>query len=160
VHVDDKWALLDTVSGTGSGVGAAVIGTPDEMVRAVGELQRITGGFGVMLGFAHDWANREATLRSWELFARYVIPELNGYTRHQKISADFMADHRPELTAGRAQSILHAVQGDKRAEAALAQTMQQMAAGAAQPWRPADLPSDAPLPASAVPAATPAAGEE
>lgn len=144
VHVEDKWALLDQVSGFGSGVGAAVIGTPDEMVHAVRELQRITGGFGVVLGFAHDWAKREAQLRSWELFARYVVPELNGHTRHQKISADFMAEHRPELTTGRAQSILQAVQGDARAEAALAQTMQQMAAasasGAGQPWRPGDAP--------------------
>ena len=31
-----------------------------------------------MLGFAHDWANREATLRSWDMVARYVIPALNG----------------------------------------------------------------------------------
>ncbi|MEO8559373.1 MAG: LLM class flavin-dependent oxidoreductase [Rhodospirillales bacterium] len=145
VRVEDKWALLDQVSGTGSGVGAAVIGTPDEMVRAVNELQRITGGFGVMLGFAHDWANREATLRSWDLFARYVVPELNGYTRHQKISADFMADHREELTTGRAASILAAVKGDKRAEKALAETVQQMASGAPQAWRPGDLPTDLPV---------------
>ena len=53
---------------------------PTTWSRAIRHLQEITGGFGVVLGFAHDWANREATLRSWELVARYVIPELNGYT--------------------------------------------------------------------------------
>ena len=54
------------------------------MVTAIRNLQEVTGGFGVVLGFAHDWANREATLRSWELFARFVVPELNGYTRNQQ----------------------------------------------------------------------------
>ena len=49
-------------------------------------LQEITGGFGVVLGFAHDWANREATLRSWDLFARYVIPELTGAPRNIRAS--------------------------------------------------------------------------
>jgi limonene 1,2-monooxygenase len=28
-----------------------------------------------VLGFAHDWANTEATKRSWDLVARYVMPE-------------------------------------------------------------------------------------
>jgi len=139
--VADKWALLKQTSDFGNG-GSAVIGTPDEMVKAVRELQRITGGFGVVLGFVHDWANRENTLRSWDLFARYVMPELNGYTTHLKASADFVADHREELSTGRAASILNAVKGDKRAEAALAQTVQQMASGAPQAWRPGDLPLD------------------
>ena len=56
----------------GAGGGSAVIGTPDELVTTIRSLQEVVGGFGVVLGFAHDWANREATLRSWDLFARYV----------------------------------------------------------------------------------------
>jgi len=56
------------------------------MIRS---LQETTGGFGTVLGFCHDWADREATLRSWELFARYVIPEIHGTTRHL---GDFWAD--------------------------------------------------------------------
>ena len=38
-----------------------------------------SGGFGTVVGFVHDWANRENTMRSWDLVARYVIPEINGY---------------------------------------------------------------------------------
>ncbi len=76
-HVDDKWELLEQTVGDGAaGAGPAVIGTPDDLVAAIRRLQEITGGFGVVMGFAHDWANRENTLRSWDLFARYVIPEL------------------------------------------------------------------------------------
>ena len=39
----------------------------------------MTGGFGTVIGFAHDWANSRDTFRSWDLVARYVIPEVNGY---------------------------------------------------------------------------------
>jgi alkanesulfonate monooxygenase SsuD/methylene tetrahydromethanopterin reductase-like flavin-dependent oxidoreductase (luciferase family) len=59
----------------GSGVRPLVIGTPDEMIRMVRNLREMTGGFGVLLGLAHDWANREGKMRSWDLFARYVMPE-------------------------------------------------------------------------------------
>src|SRR6478735_12206270 len=73
IHVADKWELLARTTGIGNAVGTSVIGTPDEMVKTIRALQEVTGGFGVVLGFAHDGANQEATLRSWELFARYVI---------------------------------------------------------------------------------------
>jgi limonene 1,2-monooxygenase len=130
-RVEDKWELLGQVNGSrGSGVGSAVIGTPDEMVKAIRDLQEITGGFGVVLGFAHDWANREATLRSWELLARYVIPEINGYTRNQKTSAEYLAEHREELMTGRVQSIKATVEGNEKAQAALAVTLRQMAKAA------------------------------
>ncbi|HEX2885758.1 LLM class flavin-dependent oxidoreductase [Vineibacter terrae] len=136
--VEDRWELLAQVGGAaGSGTGSSVIGTPDELVKTIRQLQEITGGFGVVLGFAHDWANYEATLRSWELFARYVIPELNGYTRNQKASAEYLAAHRAELMAGRAESIRATVKGNEKAQAALAVTMQQMAAAPqGGGWRP------------------------
>ena len=56
----------------------AVIGTPDDLVAKIRELQELTGGFGCVIGFVHDWANRENTRRSWDLVARYVVPEVNG----------------------------------------------------------------------------------
>jgi limonene 1,2-monooxygenase len=122
--VEDRKQLLRQVSGEGgSGVGSAVIGTPDEMVNMIRRLQEVTGGFGVVLGFAHDWAGREATLRSWELFARHVVPELNGYTRNLKASAEYLAEHRPELSDGMIQAVKAAVGEDKIAQAALAVTM-------------------------------------
>ena len=40
--------------------------------------QSIKGGFGGILFRAHEWASREATLRSYELFARYVMPRFQG----------------------------------------------------------------------------------
>jgi len=58
--------------------GGSIIGTPDDLIKAIRDMRDLTGGFGTVIGFAHDWANREATLRSWDLVARYVIPEVNG----------------------------------------------------------------------------------
>ncbi|MFM2076818.1 MAG: hypothetical protein RJA49_708, partial [Actinomycetota bacterium] len=77
--VDDPEVLYNQVAAGGAeGGGAAVIGTPDDLIEAILELQKTTGGFGVVLGFANDWANLEATRRSWDLVARYVIPAVNG----------------------------------------------------------------------------------
>ena len=76
-RVEDPWELLDQLAGERRpGAGAAVVGTPDDLIAAIRNLQEVTGGFGVVLGFVHDWANIEATRRSWDLVARYVIPEM------------------------------------------------------------------------------------
>jgi limonene 1,2-monooxygenase len=60
-------------------VGRVCIGTP-EMARA--QIQRLldqSGGFGAYLFMGGDFADREATWRSYELFAREVAPHF----RHQ-----------------------------------------------------------------------------
>ncbi len=131
-HVDDKWDLLEQTTGGGaSGAGAAVIGTPDDLVAAIRHLQEITGGFGVVLGFAHDWANREATLRSWDLLARYVIPELNGHTAGLRESQEYLNRHQAELMAGAGKAVVSKILANERAAAALQTTIEQAAQAAA-----------------------------
>ncbi len=56
--------------------GGAIIGTPDDAVAAIGKLSELTGGFGTLVGFMHDWASHEATLRSYDMFMRYVVPKV------------------------------------------------------------------------------------
>jgi limonene 1,2-monooxygenase len=66
--------LIDGINASGAGI----VGTPE---MAVAHLQRLvdrTGGFGSFLITSVDWANREATRRSFELFAREVIPHFDG----------------------------------------------------------------------------------
>lgn len=127
-HVDDAWQLLDMVSDTGAaGGGAAVVGTPDDLIGAIRALQDVTGGFGVVLGFAHDWASREATMRSWELIARYVVPELNGYIRPMRSSAEYVTDHKAELMAGASAAVMSKIMGHQGAAQAMATTMTNMA---------------------------------
>lgn len=128
VHVEDKWALMEAVAdGGASGGGASVIGTPDDLVAAIGNLQEITGGFGVVLGFAHDWANWEATKRSWELMARYVIPALNGYVRPLQASADYITDNQADLMAGASKAVMNKIMAHDGAAQALGVTMANLA---------------------------------
>jgi limonene 1,2-monooxygenase len=125
-HVDDPWQLLDQVTdGGASGSGASVVGTPDDLVAAIRNLQQLTGGFGVVLGFAHDWANREATLRSWDLFARYVIPEINGSTLRLRESQQYLHDHQSELMSGAGRAVMSKIMSHEGAAAAMATTMDQ-----------------------------------
>jgi limonene 1,2-monooxygenase len=135
VHVEDQWALMDQVAGGEAvGGGAAIVGTPDDMVAAIRSLYDKVGGFGVVLGFAHDWANREATTRSWELFGRYVIPAVNGLTRGLQESADYLEVNKADLMGGAVNAIIQQIARDPKAAEAMAVTMaQRAAAGAAQP---------------------------
>ena len=70
----------DAVEKTAGGRHAAsTIGTPDDLVKTIRTLMEVSGGVGTIIGFVHDWANPENTRRSWDMVARYVIPEINGY---------------------------------------------------------------------------------
>ena len=72
----------------------AVIGTPTDLINKIQEMIEVTGGFGAVIGFAHDWANRENTKKSWDLVARYVIPEINSMLDDYKDSLDFVINNR------------------------------------------------------------------
>jgi limonene 1,2-monooxygenase len=58
--------------------GFAVIGTPEDAIKRIESLLEISGGFGAFLFFAHDWAPADRALRSYELFARHVIPHFTN----------------------------------------------------------------------------------
>ncbi len=130
VHVDDKWKLLDQIGGGGaSGGGTSVVGTPDDMIVAIRRLVEVTGGFGCVLGFMHDWANREATFRSWELFARYVIPEINGLLRPMRSSAEHVVAHQGELMAKAGAAIVAQIKKTPGAREEFAKTLALAAQG-------------------------------
>jgi limonene 1,2-monooxygenase len=67
----------------------AVIGTPADAIAAIERAQAGSGGFGVVLLMAHDWADWSATQRSYELFARHVIPHFQGGLDGRRTSYDF-----------------------------------------------------------------------
>jgi limonene 1,2-monooxygenase len=55
--------------------GLACIGTPDDCIRHFERLWKgSNGGLGGILLLAHNWADWAATMRSYELMARYVHP--------------------------------------------------------------------------------------
>jgi limonene 1,2-monooxygenase len=56
-------------------MGTTLVGSPDTVIKGIKTLLRLSdGGFGGILFRAHEWATREQTMRSYELFARYVMP--------------------------------------------------------------------------------------
>jgi limonene 1,2-monooxygenase len=129
--VDDAYELAEMVASGGggaNGVGAGIIGTPDDAIDRIRAIHDTCGGFGTVLGFAHDWANREATFRSWELFARYVMPELQGHLDAQKASAAWVSANKAELMAGASAAIMAKVLENPKAAEAMAITMNQIAA--------------------------------
>ena len=59
--------------------GTTLVGNPETVARGIERLLGYSkGGFGGVLFRAHEWATREQTLRSYELFARYVMPRFQG----------------------------------------------------------------------------------
>lgn len=87
----------------------SMIGAPDDVVTSIKLLQERSGGFGTLIGFAHDWAPREAQFRSFEMFARYVIPRMQGLLEPVQRSADFLSAHKSELMDGANQAVLKAI---------------------------------------------------
>jgi limonene 1,2-monooxygenase len=72
----------------------SLVGTPDDMIAALERLQEATGGFGGYLVLANDWANRERTLHSYELMARYVLPHFSGVLDPLRSSYDMVARNK------------------------------------------------------------------
>jgi limonene 1,2-monooxygenase len=105
----------------------SVIGTPDDLVASLRKLMTLSGGFGTVIGFAHDWANRENTLKSWELVARYVIPEVNGMLEDYRISRQYVIDHRESFERAGA-AVMSKIMGHEGAAAALQETMRAQTA--------------------------------
>jgi limonene 1,2-monooxygenase len=90
--------------------GFAVIGTPEQAVVQLQRLVEQTGGFGTYLLLAHDWADPEATLRSYELLASHVMPALQDSARTLVESRDWAVAHRAELMGGAGAAIMQAIQ--------------------------------------------------
>ena len=99
----------------------ATIGTPDDLVERIKSVLDISGGFGTVVGFVHDWANPENTMRSWDMVARYVVPEINGYLAGLRTSREFVANNREYFNRAR-EAVMAKITENPAAAAALAVT--------------------------------------
>lgn len=66
--------------------GRAVIGTPDDAIAMIEKLRAKQGEFGVILFQSHNWADWEETKKSYELYARFVMPHFAGTNRNRQDS--------------------------------------------------------------------------
>ncbi len=72
--------------------GRAVIGTPADAITMIERLQAKQGEFGVMLFQSHNWADWEETKKSYELYARFVMPHFAGTNRNRQASYAGLTD--------------------------------------------------------------------
>jgi limonene 1,2-monooxygenase len=107
----DKWQdyayAINPLGGQAIGIASieainaeqrGAIGTPDDAVAVLQKFWDKTGGFGCIMLLAHDWADWEATKRSYELFARYVMPKFAGRNRPRNESMEWMRENREEFS--------------------------------------------------------------
>src|SRR5436190_560043 len=78
-----------------------VCGTPDDAIALIERLPDKQGEFGVFLHQAHNWADFEATKRSYELYARYVMPHFSRANQSRAASFQWCGDNRAEFSAKR-----------------------------------------------------------
>ncbi|HRD75700.1 MAG TPA: LLM class flavin-dependent oxidoreductase [Hyphomicrobiaceae bacterium] len=91
------------------GSGLACIGTPDDCIRHFERLwQGSAGGFGAVLLLAHNWADWEATKRSYELMARYVHPQFQRQSNALRISSYHDAKLKHETAGAQSRDAVNA----------------------------------------------------
>ena len=73
--------------------GVGLIGTPDDLIERIDELLEQSGGFGAFLSLAHNAASYEATKKSYELIAQYVMPRFQHSNANRGPSLDWAASN-------------------------------------------------------------------
>ena len=77
--------------------GNCCIGTTDDAIGYIQDMLDRSGGFGGFLMLGHDWASPAATLHSYELFAREVIPHFKGQLTAPQASHEWAKGLRDQL---------------------------------------------------------------
>jgi limonene 1,2-monooxygenase len=116
-HSTDQ--MLDEWTGNGLVVfGKLTLGTPDDAIETIAQLEKQSGGFGTVLLLAHNCASPAATFKSYELFARYVMPAVNGANRARGESLDWAHANSPRFIGAMMGGIAKAVEAheSERAE--------------------------------------------
>ncbi|MEQ1889712.1 MAG: LLM class flavin-dependent oxidoreductase [Alphaproteobacteria bacterium] len=81
--------------------GAAVIGTPDDAIAQIERLQKGQGGeFGCFLQMAHNWADFDATKKSYDLWQRHVASHFRRANANRQESIDWVTRDGRELMGG------------------------------------------------------------
>jgi limonene 1,2-monooxygenase len=101
---------LDQVIDFMADAGYWIVGTPDDCIAGIKRLDEHSGGYGGFLVQTVDWAPRDKMLRSYELLARYVMPQFQGSVLSTAASNRWASERRDTLMAGRTRAIEQARQ--------------------------------------------------
>ena len=85
--------------------GAWCVGTPDDLIAKIRELDESSGGFGGFLIQATEWGTREQVMHSYELLARYVMPHFQGSLVNMDASQEWSASVKDQLNSLRLQAL-------------------------------------------------------
>jgi len=91
-------------------IGMAVIGTPDDAIAQLERLERQSGGYGCFLQLAHEWADRRATHKSYELIARHVMPRFQGVNDLREKSLGYAIENRARIMAEAGGAVMKEIQ--------------------------------------------------
>jgi limonene 1,2-monooxygenase len=109
--------------------GNVVIGTPDDAIEYIQTMIDQSGGFGTFLLLGHDWASPSATMRCYELFARYVMPHFQGQLAAPAASHQWAVEKRNEMFGRAGMAIMNAIQthvDEKKADAEMSDASQDL----------------------------------
>ena len=110
-----------------------VCGTPDDAIALIDRLYEKQGTFGAFLHQAHNWADWEATKRSYELYARYVMPHFSRANAPRAASYQWAGDNRTEFSAKR-QAAAKAMFDKHEAEQAAVREVSRPTRGGREAW--------------------------
>lgn len=97
-------------------MGTTLVGSPELVASGIRRLYEVSqGGFGGVLFRAHEWANREDTMRSYELFARYVMPEFQDSVSALRASNEWARENRKTIFAPSVEAVKRAFTDTGRA---------------------------------------------
>jgi limonene 1,2-monooxygenase len=89
--------------------GTTLVGSPETVARGIEHLLEISrGGFGGIMFRANEWATREQIMRSYELFARYVMPRFQGSLDSILASNQWVAENRASILGGNVEAVQRA----------------------------------------------------
>ena len=106
-------------------LGAATIGTPSDAIERIEAMVERTGGFGAFLLLAHNCADPAATRRSYELFARYVMPHFQRANQGRHASYEWTQANGQRLGARVGEAVAAAIQSHPISSAAGASALQR-----------------------------------
>ncbi len=90
--------------------GVIVVGTPDDAIAQIRRLHAKQGEFGCFLQLAHNWANFEATKKSYELWQRHVTPVINHANHARETAFNWARDHREKFIGAAMQAAMQTIQ--------------------------------------------------
>jgi limonene 1,2-monooxygenase len=101
----DHGSLVDALNAS----GLAVIGTVEDAIAQIERLRVQSKGFGTYLFMGNEWADTAATRHSYELVARYVMPEFQQSATTLTASRDWAAENRPEFIGAAGNAVMSAI---------------------------------------------------